>query len=186
MPKLTDTQLVILSAAAQRDDGNVLPLPKSITLNKGAIASVLKSLVKKNMIAERPTPANAAVWRQGDDGARLMLVITDAGLNAIGFEDAKEAPSVSNTVAQAGPPAKQSRKPSASRAAKSDTKQATLIDLLKRKKGASIEEMIYATGWQAHSVRGAISGTLKKKLGLPITSALEGGRGRVYRIVESV
>ncbi len=64
------------------------------------------------------------------------------------------------------------------------TKQATLIDLLKRKTGATIDDLVKATGWQPHSVRGAISGTLKKKLGLKVTSEQIKKRGRVYRIVE--
>ncbi len=63
------------------------------------------------------------------------------------------------------------------------TKQATLIDLLKRKTGATIADLVKATGWQPHSVRGAISGTLKKKLGLKVTSEQIEKRGRVYRIV---
>ncbi len=66
---------------------------------------------------------------------------------------------------------------------RADTKQATLIDLLKRKTGATIADLVKATGWQAHSVRGAISGTLKKKLGLKVTSEQIEKRGRVYRIV---
>ena len=57
-----------------------------------------------------------------------------------------------------------------------------LIDLLKRKEGATIGEVTDVTGWQAHSVRGAISGMLKKKLGLHVTSEKVEGRGRVYRI----
>ncbi len=63
------------------------------------------------------------------------------------------------------------------------TKQALLIDLLKRKKGATIEKIVEATGWQAHSLRGAISGTLKKKLGLMVTSEKPGDGPRRYRIV---
>ncbi len=63
------------------------------------------------------------------------------------------------------------------------TKQATLINLLKRKTGATIDDLVKATGWQPHSVRGAISGTLKKKLGLTVTSEPIEKRGRVYRIV---
>lgn len=186
-PKLTDAQLVILSAAAQRDGGTVLPLPDTLTLNKGAATSVLKGLIKKGLIAERPAPAGAEVWREDDDGARITLAVTDAGLNAIGVapEDAVEAPSASKTTERAGSPAKRSRKPSAGRAApaaKAGTKQALLIDLLKRKTGATIDEVVEATGWQAHSVRGAISGTLKKKLGLDVTSEKVEGRGRVYRI----
>ncbi len=64
------------------------------------------------------------------------------------------------------------------------TKQALLIDLLKRKKGATIDDTVKATGWQPHSVRGAISGALKKKLGLAVISEKVERRGRVYRIVE--
>jgi hypothetical protein len=57
-----------------------------------------------------------------------------------------------------------------------------LVELLSRRDGASIAEAVKATGWQPHSVRGAISGTLKKKLGLAITSDKVEGRGRIYRI----
>ncbi len=63
------------------------------------------------------------------------------------------------------------------------TKQATIIDLLRRPGGATIDDLVKATGWQPHSVRGAISGTLKKKLGLTVTSEPIEKRGRVYRIV---
>lgn len=187
MPKLTDTQLVILSAAVQRDDGAALPLPGSLTLNKGAATSVLKGLIKKGLIAERPTLAGAEVWRESDDGQCMMLAVTDAGLNAIGIvpKSAVQASPASKTTVRAGSPAKRSKTTSAGRAApvaKPGTKQALLIDLLKRKTGATIDEVVEATGWQAHSVRGAISGTLKKKLDLDVTSKKVNGRGRVYRI----
>jgi hypothetical protein len=62
-----------------------------------------------------------------------------------------------------------------------DSKQMTLIKLLKRPGGAAIDEMAKATGWQRHSVRGVISGVLKKRLGLSIASEKE-DRGRIYRI----
>ena len=58
-----------------------------------------------------------------------------------------------------------------------------MIDLLTRKKGATIDEAVVATDWQPHSVRGAISGTLKKKLGLAVTSEKSGEGPRRYRIV---
>lgn len=54
--------------------------------------------------------------------------------------------------------------------------------MLRASDGATIDEIVTATGWQAHSVRGAISGTLKKRLGLTVASEKQGGRGRVYRI----
>lgn len=57
-----------------------------------------------------------------------------------------------------------------------------IVAKLKQAAGATIEELIETTGWQAHSIRGAISGTLRKKLGLTVASELIEGRGRVYRI----
>ena len=62
------------------------------------------------------------------------------------------------------------------------TKQATLIAMLRAPDGATIEEIMAATGWQSHTVRGAMAGALKKKLRLEITSEKVDGRGRVYTI----
>jgi hypothetical protein len=61
------------------------------------------------------------------------------------------------------------------------TKITTLIAMLRREGGATIDEMAEATSWQVHSLRGALSGILKKKLGLDISSEKVEGRGRVYR-----
>ena len=61
------------------------------------------------------------------------------------------------------------------------TKQQIMIDMLSRPEGATIEELAEATQWLGHTVRGAMSGALKKKLGLTITSEKEDQRGRVYR-----
>jgi hypothetical protein len=215
MPKLTDTQLVILTAAAKHDDRSVLPLPKPLKLRGGAAtAAPLKSLLNKDLIAERPAKAEEEVWREGIDSERTTLVITDAGLNAIGVEPEVESGGPNTKVPtkpktprkaktrsskEAGsapaplpstPPGDSGQRSDASPAgsanARPGTKQALLIDLLKRKDGATIDELVQATGWQAHSVRGAISGTLKKKLGLAVTSEKVEGRGRVYRIVDTV
>jgi hypothetical protein len=65
------------------------------------------------------------------------------------------------------------------------SKIATLVALMRRSEGAEIEEMMTATGWQAHSVRGAISGSVKKRLGLEVTSVKEVDV-RVYRIAPGV
>lgn len=65
---------------------------------------------------------------------------------------------------------------------RSGSKQARLVELLRRPKGATIEELAAATDWQQHSVRGALSGALKKRLGFKINSSKE-ERGRVYRIL---
>jgi hypothetical protein len=61
------------------------------------------------------------------------------------------------------------------------SKQSMLIRLLERPGGATIDEMTKTIGWQRHSIRGMISGVLKKRLGLSIASEKE-ERGRIYRI----
>ena len=63
----------------------------------------------------------------------------------------------------------------------SSSKKATCVTLLERAEGASIAELQQATGWQPHSVRGFLAGTVKKKLGLNLASTKE-KRGRIYRI----
>ena len=67
--------------------------------------------------------------------------------------------------------------------AKGPSKQGAVIAMLRRPEGATVDEVVGATGWQRHTVRGVSSGTLKKKLGLTLASAKE-ERGRVYRIAE--
>lgn len=66
--------------------------------------------------------------------------------------------------------------------ARAGSKQAMLIEMLKRPDGATIEEIVKELEWQPHTVRGAIAGALKKKLGLVVQSEKVDGRGRVYRI----
>jgi hypothetical protein len=126
------------------------------------------------------------VWRETGDGHGVTLVATDAGLAAIGIETedadapagAKEAPS--EEPAPDAPTAPESV-PKA-RTPREGTKQATLIAMLRAPDGATIEEIMSATGWQSHTVRGAMAGALKRKLGLEVTSEKVENRGRVYKL----
>lgn len=191
MPRLTDTQLVILSTAASRDDGAVLPLSSSIRANKGAITRSLKSLIDKGLIAEHPALRGTEPWREDDDGRAVTLMLTDAGRSAMGIipddggvatettPPAPEKPTVKSCGRQTPPEFLSER---SSRVPKPGSKKALLIDLMARKQGATIDELMTATGWKAHSVRGAISGTVKKLLGRPVTTEKVTGRGRVFRI----
>ncbi len=192
MPKLTDSQLVILSAAARRQDGTVLPLPRSLKVNKTAATTVLKSLLKKGLVAERPAAADAAHWRETRDGGRTALVITDTGLRTIGVEvDRKTSKQSSSTKA---PPSQRRRraepKPSGSKpkgrtsppAVRPGIKQALLIDLLKRKKGATIETIVETLGWLPHTVRAAL--TRLRQQGFRIERVREDGASR-YRIADN-
>jgi hypothetical protein len=138
---------------------------------------------------------------------------TRAGLEAINVDPAEVAFPLGEAEAGDTPPAAEgAKKPKtgASRAAKAgtvardkpvgraapraNTKQALMIELLRRPEGATVEQIAEATGWKNHTIRGAIAGALKKKLGLTITTERvrsvgpnkEGARGSytIYRIVD--
>ncbi len=93
----------------------MLPLPKSLKVKGGALTKTLEGLRKKDLLDEKPAARNAAAWREGEDGRRMMLVIIDAGLQAIGVDgDEKTGKRSSSTK----PPSKQrsrraERKPAA-------------------------------------------------------------------------
>jgi hypothetical protein len=202
MAKLTDTQLMILAAAANRDDGSILPLPRTSKLDPETADAVVNDLLKKKLGAERPAVGPAAIRREGDAGQPITLAITPAGRRAIAADPGKpptgdDAKAKESKKSRTGTPScskarrhaartsggrkAKGGKAAASPAARAGSKQARLVELLRHAKGASIAEMVKATGWQAHSVRGVMSGVLKKRLGLTITSTKE-ERGRVYRV----
>jgi len=181
MPKLTDTQTIILSAGAQRPDNIALPLPKG--LHGAAAKMAVTKMIARGWLQEVDANLRRGepLWRETGDGHGTTLVVTDAGLLAIGIE-----PVVVKTVVAIRDHAAKTTAPKDPAAAqtklRAGTKQATLITMLCAPDGATIEEITTATGWLAHTARGAMSGALGKKLGLVVTSAKEDSRGRVYRI----
>ncbi len=189
MAELTDSLLVILSAASQRANGSLLPLPKSLKLSKAAAALVFQTLLKAKLAAEKPAEPGEPAWRE-DGETKFALKITESALKRLNVAagDTTEQPAKATAKnaekrRKGSSKAKAAKTPAASKApASSGSKIESLITLLRRKTGATITDAMEATGWQAHSVRGAISGTLKKKQGLTVTSEVEGPRGRVYRI----
>ncbi|MCC5988756.1 MAG: DUF3489 domain-containing protein [Pararhodobacter sp.] len=186
MPKLTDTQTIILSRAATRPGNLAMPLPEGLV---GAAAKMaVTRMITNGWLEEVDADLRKAdpLWRETGDGHGTTLIATEAGLEAIGIE-----PVVATAVASArtarrqpdGEPAvtaaTDTPKPVAIRAG---TKQAQIIELLQRPEGASIAEIVEATAWQPHTARGMISGALKKKLGLPVTAEKVEGRGTVYKL----
>ena len=183
--KLSDTQLFILSTACQRPDRLILPMPDR--LKGGPGLKVVQSLTAKGLIEEIEAKRGDPVWRETGDGHGVTLIATDAAFAALGIEP--EGTASTGTKPAPAPRKKKNRdggkkrKPAkAPRATRTDTKQAQLIAMLERAKGASIEEIAEALDWQHHTVRGAIAGALKKKLGLGVTSEKDERRGRIYRI----
>ena len=158
LPKLSPAQNLLLRTAARRADGRVIP-PDA--LRGGALAKVLTALLQRGWIE----PA--------DDGH----VMTDAGYAAIGQQRPTPPDGIQPMDATddlqllEGIPIRPA------------TKLAALVMALRRPQGATSLQLMLATGWQPHTVRGAISGMLRKKLGLNVVLAHNDTGERVYRLV---
>jgi hypothetical protein len=164
--QLTDAQVSILSTACAREDRMVFPVIAN--LKGGAVGNVCKSLLKRGLIEEIAAADPDTVWRH-DDAGPLTLRTTQLAYSALGLGDADDS---------VAPPQQDLTPPSR----RKGTKQAQLIALLEAPKGATIAEIVAAIGWKSHTVRGAMSGALKKKLGLKVTSEKIEGRGRIYKL----
>ena len=134
MTKLTDTQAIILSAASQRKNHVALTLPGS--LRGGSAAKVVGAMLAKGFLEEVDADMRngESVWRETGDGHGVTLIATDAGLAAIGIE------TNSAETSAAEEPAPKTRTP------REGTKQATLIAMLRAPDGATIAEIMDATG----------------------------------------
>ena len=177
MVDLTDAQTRILTAGAQRSGNLAMPLPKG--LHGAAAKKVVTMLTGRGFLEEVDANIRKGepLWRETGDGHGTTLVVTKAGLAAIGVKPiaVKSKTRVRKTHKTPKPPA-------APKTPRTVTKQARLIKMLEAPDGASIAEIVAATDWQAHTIRGNISGVLKKKLGLEVTSEKDGDRGRIYKI----
>jgi hypothetical protein len=96
--------------------------------------------------------------------------------------DAAPAPQAADVAPKAKGPRKAAKSENATPTAREGSKKAIVINLLKRPDGASLKDIMQATDWQAHSVRGFISGSLTKKMGLNVESFKRPDGERAYRI----
>jgi len=184
--RLTDTQQVILSVAAQREDRCLIP-PKSL---KGASAQkVASKFIAAGLAKEIRAKPGMPIWRRDDDaGQSFALKVMAAGMKAIAVEDDGDAPltatarSETPTIDQ-GTDSQTVRPPTISTMAlREGTKMARVIGLLRRGDGATLAELIAATNWLPHTTRAALTGLRKR--GYPVTlNRADRERGSTYFIL---
>jgi Protein of unknown function (DUF3489) len=195
--KLTDTQLVMLSAAAMRQDRCLAPAQ---SLRGAQIRKTGERLIEAGIVREVKAKPSSPVWRRDDEtGSSFALKLTAAGAKAIAIEGAEGGrdPAPEGFLTSASP--KPQPDPTASSpdgrtsdgetvvrvAAKAEprlgSKIAAVIGMLARERGAAIGELVTATGWLPHTTRPALTGLRKRGYALSIDRS-NGERGSIYRI----
>ena len=174
--KLTDTQLLMLSAAAQRED-RILAMPPK--LKGGAAQKVAAKLIAAGLVKEIKAKTGAPAWRRDAETEQpYALKLTAAGLKASAIEIGVAA----NKAAETETPndsAGVASKPSVSPAPRDGTKISRVVGLLQRDDGATLDEVIAATGWLSHTSRAALTGLRKRGYAIEKHLNAEGRRGYV-------
>jgi Protein of unknown function (DUF3489) len=165
--KLSDTHLVLLSAAAQ-NEAYLLPRPNRIS--DKAIQALALKLVRAGLADEVSVLSDQPHWR-ADDDARIGLRITRKGLAAIGLNEADEP---------SAPTPEREKQLHPTRAPRAGSKQAAILALLGREEGAALADLIAATGWLPHTTRAALTGLRQRGYRLARSKA-EDGR-TLYRV----
>ena len=144
---LTDIQHILLTAAEQREDGSLLPLPAGISSAKAGIRKELQALIDAGLAAEVTSVCPMTMWRKMSRRP-LGLAITDAGRAAVVAQT--HDPQIE------APPLQQPR----------HTKSALVLEMLRREAGATLSELASATNWLPHTTRAALTGLRKKGHGI--------------------
>jgi hypothetical protein len=148
----SDLQLVLLTTAAQRSDGSLLPPPESIGDQAVRIRRAISPLIKNALVSEAIVSAADLAWRQDGD-THYGAYITDVGREMIGA-DIQGAAITPEAPAGGDPlPIPTDPKP---------TKTNAVLGLLRRSEGATLNELVAATGWLPHTTRAALTGLRKK------------------------
>jgi len=188
---ITERQLDLITRAHCDAGGLIEPL---LDLKGGAKLKMIASLAQRGLIEQmdgqwRITGAAIAIIK-GE--AQPQEVLPPVGAKGSAAPPLADDPELEAAVAAAEASWQQAQPDVAAKRGRENSKQALVIEMLKRPEGATIAQISEATGWQAHTVRGTFAGALKKKLGLAIVSEkIEGPAGspgagqRLYRIADT-
>src|SRR5829696_1429853 len=178
--KVNDTKLVILSSASQREDGfAVLPEGVRAASVKAAVIRLTKLGFLKQVRVKRDQPH----WSSDEGGRRIGLKITTAGSAAIGVGDDSKgeeqpAPEPKRRAKKAAEPGREAQRETG--APRRGSKRAQIIALMQGVTGATLNDMVEATGWLPHTTRAALTGLRHK--GYAIARGRNAKAETVYRI----
>lgn len=178
MSALSDTQLILLSAASQRADQLLLPLPR---LRGGAVTRVADSLLSSGLVEEIAVGFDQPSWREDLDQVRIGLKITQAGLQAIGLGNTEQVDPESSSLnsepenVHIETPLDEPSIP----VVRTGSKKALVLALLRSHEGAALDDLTAATGWLDHTTRAALSGLRHSGVTIERTKASDGRS--VYR-----
>jgi hypothetical protein len=173
MTKLTEGQRAMLLKALARADSAVAP-PRGTT--KRSAKTIAARLIARKLLQACRAKPSQPVWGVDENGKRVSLIVTNAGRAAVGGVDRKQSitrsPAGSRTQ-----PANRADAAQAPSSPRTGSKQALLVGMLARQQGATLADLIAATGWLPHTTRAALTGLRKRGHAIARTQMAE-GRGR--------
>jgi hypothetical protein len=180
MTKLTSGQHAMLVKAAKREDGAVVVAQGA---GRAGAARIVASLVARRLLRECSGASGLPVWREDERGRSVCLIVTKAGRAAVGKVDEKPPRRMPSGSTYPQEPGRRSAAEQPCKGPRAGSKQALLIEMLSKEQGATLDDMIAATGWLPHTTRAALTGLRKR--GLPIERTRAAGEeGSSYRIAE--
>ena len=189
--KLTDTQRLVLEHAADQSDGAVTWFPPNV--KGGARQKVIDGLVARALVTHSGIH-DCCITDAGFDAIGVARPIRSADAEITESHQAAFAPyPFDEPAAPVVPPAAPAAHTQPAGAGVAETKlvrtrdnskQATVLQMLRRPEGATISQICGATKWQAHTARGFFAGAVKKKLGLTLLSEKPAGAERTYRLLD--
>ena len=149
-------------------------------MNKAAAAKVAASLVARKLMREVRVKPGMPIWRVDEGGRNVGLVILRAGRDAIGVEDVSHQAPVPISAKSRAPDPSDLERPTSNGAPRASSKQALVVAMMSKEPGATIDALIAATGWLAHTTRAALTGLRKRGFAIELVRAK--GQPSVYRI----